>query len=95
MAINLISSQGMDKGRVMHSESDNREIMISDKADEVTEERFEWRINRYQIGLKISMAGSDSIFDFLHLLYCKCEKINFKWGAPYKDSPDWMKRKQQ
>ena len=31
----------MDKGRVMHSESDNREIMISDKADEVTEERFE------------------------------------------------------
>lgn len=41
MAINLISSQGMDKGRVMHSESDNREIMISDKADEVTEERFE------------------------------------------------------
>ena len=33
----------------MHSKSDNTEIMINDKADEVIEERFQSLILRYQI----------------------------------------------
>ena len=40
-AINYISSKGTDKEHVIHSKSDNIEIMINDKADEVTEELFE------------------------------------------------------
>ena len=40
-AINYISSRGTDKEHVIHSKSDNIEIMINDKADEVTEELFE------------------------------------------------------
>ena len=31
----------------MHSESDNKEITINDKADEVFEELFESILNRY------------------------------------------------
>ena len=36
----------------MHSKSDNIEIMINDKADEVIGERFESILSRYQIGIE-------------------------------------------
>ena len=71
----------------------NTEITINEKADEVIEERFESLLNRYQIGLETSMRGSDFIFDFVHLLYYKCHKINFKQGGSYIDSSDWIKTK--
>ena len=35
MGLNFISSKDNDKERLMHSESDNKEMMINDKADEV------------------------------------------------------------
>ena len=35
----------------MHSKSDNIEIMINDKADEVVEEILQSLLSRYQIGL--------------------------------------------
>ena len=35
IAINFISTKDVDEERVMHSKSDNMEIMINDKADEV------------------------------------------------------------
>ena len=49
-------------------------MMINDKADKVIEKRFESLLNKYRIGLKTSMSGSDFIFDSNHL----CHKINFK-----------------
>ena len=39
------------------------------------------------------MRGSDFIFDCLHLLYCKCHKINFKPAVSYIGSPDCLKIK--
>ena len=36
----------------MHSNSDNIEIMIQDKADKVTEKRYESLLSRYQADLK-------------------------------------------
>ena len=59
----------------MHSNSDNIEIMIYDKADGVIEELYESLPSRYQIGLETSMKCSESIFDCVHSLYCKCDKI--------------------
>ena len=47
----------------MRSKSDNREIMINDKANETTEELFESLLNRYHFGLESSIRGSDFIFD--------------------------------
>ena len=38
----------------MHSKSDNIEIMINDKADEVIEELFQSLLSRYQIELETS-----------------------------------------
>ena len=51
----------------MHSKSDNFEIMIYGKTDEVIKELFESLLNRYQIGLETSMKGSDFIFHCINL----------------------------
>ena len=58
----------MMKDCVMRSKSDNIEIMISDKADEVIEELFQSLLSRYQIGLETSMRVSDFVFDFIIVL---------------------------
>ena len=58
----------------MHSRSDHIEIMINDKVDEVIEKLCESLLNRYQVGLKTSMRGSDFIFDCVHLMYYKKTK---------------------
>ena len=73
--------------------SDNIEVMINDKADEVTEELFQSLLSRYQIGLETSVKGSEFAFDCIHLLYCKCHKIDPKRGGSYIDSLNWMKSK--
>ena len=51
MANNFISSRDNDKEHVMHSKSDNIEIMISNEGDEVIEEPFDSLKNRYQNNL--------------------------------------------
>ena len=50
-------------------------------------------LSRYQIGLETSMRESDFIFDSVQLLYYKFHKINFKRGASYMDSLEWIKKK--
>ena len=87
-----MSSKDNDEERVMHSENDNIEIMINNKADEVKEELFQSPFSIYQIGLEKSMKGSNYIFHCVYLLYHKCRKINFKrGGSSYTDFADWIK----
>ena len=59
----------------MMKESDNIKIITNDEADEVIEELFKSLKNRYQNNLE-SMKGSEFVFDYVHLLYYKCHKIN-------------------
>ena len=63
------SNKNFDEELVMHSKSDNTEVMVYDKADEVIDERFESLLFWYQIGLEISMRGSDFIFMFTYCTY--------------------------
>ena len=108
IAINFISSKDSYKERERHSERDNAEIIINDKADEVIENTeiiindkadevleniFDSLNKKYQIILEKSMRGSDFIFDCVHVLYYKCHKINRNCGGSYIDSPDWIKNK--
>ena len=68
MPTNFISSiDNDDEDHVMHSKSDNIEIMINYQANEVTENLFDSLKNRYQINLK-SIKGSEFVFDYVHLL---------------------------
>ena len=53
ITINFISSKDdNDEERVMHSKSDNIEIMISDEVDEVIKKLFDSLKNRYQNNLQ-------------------------------------------
>ena len=40
-----------------------------------------------------SLKGSEIVFDYFHLLYYKCHKINSDHGRSYIHSPDWIKNK--
>ena len=40
-----------------------------------------------------SINGSDFVFYYVQLLYCKCQKINPNCGKSYIDSPNWIKNK--
>ena len=81
IAITSMSSKGANKERLMHSKSDNIKIMTNDKVDEVIEELFQSFLLRYQVGLETPMKDSSFIFDHVHLLYYKCDKINPNSGG--------------
>ena len=67
--------------------------MVNDKADEVVEELSESLLNRYQNNQEKQIKSSEFDFDYVHLLYCKCHKINPNLGGLHIDSPDWIKNK--
>ena len=66
--------------------------MISDEADDFTEKSFKSLKNIYQNNLE-SIKGSEFVFDYVHLLYYECHKINPNGGGLYIDSPDWIRNK--
>ena len=65
----------------MHSKSDNVEIMIGSKANEIIEELFKSLLQRYQEGLEESMRGSEFIFDSIDALYYDFNKISLSRGG--------------
>ena len=75
--------------RLMHSKSDNKQIMFSYVTWNYTK-LFNLRKNRYQNSLQ-SMRGSESVFDYVYLLHCKWHKIKLNRSGSYIDFPDWIK----
>ena len=71
-----------DEERVIQSKSDKIEIMSNDEADEVIKELFDSLKNRDQNNLK-SMKGSVFVFNYVHLMYYKCHKINLNRGGSF------------
>ena len=61
-----MSSKDNDEECIMHSKSDNKEIMINEKEDEFTEELFQSLLFRYQTGLGRSMESIDFLFGYVH-----------------------------
>ena len=92
MEINFISSKDSNETQIMHSESDNIEIMMGSKTDEIIEELLESLLQRYQEGLEKSIKGSEFIFDSVDVLYYNFNKISLNRGEPYIDSPKWLKK---
>ena len=92
IANNFISSIDNDEERVIHSKSDNIEIMINDEADKVIKELSDSLKNRYQNNLE-PMKGCEFVFDYVQLLFHKYHKINPNRGGSYIDSSDSIKNK--
>ena len=68
MMINFISSKDSDEISVMHTKSNNIEIMMGNETDEIIEELFGHLLQEYQEGLKEKIRGSEFVFESVDLL---------------------------
>ena len=92
--INFISLKpGSDETRVMHTKSDNEEIMNGSDTDEIIEELFKSFLQKYEENLQEKMKGLDFEFDRVNFLYYDFNKISINRGGSYIDSPKWLKNK--
>ena len=69
IANNFISSIDNDEKCVMHSKSDNIEIMINGEVDEVIKKVFDLLKNRNQNNLEL-IKSSEFVFNYVYLLHC-------------------------
>ena len=83
-----------DETHIMHTKSDNEEIMVGSDTNEIIKELFKSFLQRYQEGLQEKMKGSEFEFDGVNLLYYDFNKTSLNRGGPYIDSPEWIKDKQ-
>ena len=84
-----------DKTRIMHTKSDNTEIMIGSDTNEVIKELFESFLQRYQEGLQEKMRGSDFAVEGVNLMYYAFNKISLNRRRSYIESATWIKDKNQ
>ena len=75
--INFISLKpGSDEIRIMHTRSDNFEIMIGKDNDQTIEDLFKSYLQKYEENLQNKMRGSDFEFDGVNFLYYDFNKIS-------------------
>ena len=82
-----------DETRILHTKSDNTEIMIGSDTNEVIKELLKSFLQRYQEGLQEKMRGSEFAFDGVNLLYYDFNKISLNRGGSYIESAKWIKDK--
>ena len=82
-----------DETRIMHTKSDNTEIMTGSDTNEVFKELFKSFLQKDQEGLQEKMRGSEFGFDGIHLLYYDFNKISLNRGGSYTESAKWIKDK--
>ena len=93
MRIVFISFIDRNKTQLMHTKSDNVEIMTGTDTNEAINELINSFMKRYHEGLETKMKGSSYIFESIDLLEYHLNKINLNRGSSYIDSPKWLKNK--
>ena len=80
--INFISSKrDSDETRIMHTKSNNKEIMIGSETNEVIEDLFKSLLQGYQENLEEKMKGSEFVFDGVNVLYYDLNKMSLNKGG--------------
>ena len=82
-----------NKTQVMHTKSDNVEIMNGTDTSDAINKLISSFMKRYQEGLESKMKGSRYIFERTDLLEYHLHKISLNRGSSYIDSPIWIKNK--
>ena len=85
--------KNLDEWKIHLTKSDYIEIMIGNKTDGIINELFELPLSRHQIGLEVSIKGSEFVFDYIDGLHYKCNKIDLNRCGSYIDFPKWLKNK--
>ena len=93
MRINFISSLDTVEFRIMHTKSNNMEIINGIETDDSINELFESFPKKYLEGLETKMEGSNFMFDSVDFLYYSLHKISLNRAGSYIGSPDWIKNK--
>ena len=94
VAINIFPPKDSKETCSMHTKSNNIEIMIGNKTDEITEGLFETLLSKYQKGLEESMGHRQLSFDSVDLVQCKCLIIRLNRSRSHINSPKWLKNKE-
>ena len=68
MRIIFVSSLDVNEIHIMHTKSDNIEIMSGTETNEVIDELFKSFLRRYQEGLETKMKGGSFVFEIVDLL---------------------------
>ena len=93
MRIIFVSFIDRNETRVMHTKSNNIEIMNSIDTSDAINELIDSFYKRYQEGLETKMKGSSYIFEHIDLLEYHLHKISLNRGSSYIESPEWIKNK--
>ena len=95
MRIIFVSSLDTNENHIMHTKSDNIEIMNGIETSEAITELLNSILRRYQEGLETKMKRSGYIFDSVDLLEYHLQRISLNRGSQYINSPQWLKTKEQ
>ena len=94
MRINFISSKpGSDETRIMHTKSNNTEIMNGSDTKEAIEELFKSLLDRYQENLEEKMSGSEFVFDAVNVLHYDLNNLSLNRGGSYIPTIKWLDTK--
>ena len=92
MAIKFFYSKDSEETHIMHSKSENIEVMMGNKTNEIIEELFDSFLQRPQKSLELSMRRIEFVFDSVNSLYYKLHKISLNRSGSYIDSPKAKKQ---
>ena len=92
MRIIFVSSLDTNENHIMHTKSDNIEIMNGTKTNDAINELFNSFLKRYQEGLETKMKGSGYILERADLLGYHLHKISLNRGSSNINSPKWLKK---
>ena len=88
MRIIFISFIDKNETQVMHTKSDNVEIMNGTDTSDSINKLINSFIKRYQEGLETKMKGSSYIFERIDLLEYHLHKISLNRGSLYIESSE-------
>ena len=91
MRIIFISFIDKNKTQVMHTKSDNVEIMNGTDTSDAINKLNNSFMKRYQEGQETKMKVSSYIFERIDLLEYHLHKISLNRGSSYISSPEWIK----
>ena len=87
---NSISSKVTGETRTFFVWSDNEEIRLGNKTDDIIKELFKSFLNNYQKEEITLRNGSGFVFKSVVLLSYTFHKISLKSGKSYIKSPEWI-----
>ena len=93
MRIIFVSFIDKNETQVMHTKSDNVEIMNGTDTSDAINELIDSFMKRYQEGLETKMRGSSFTFERIDLLEYHLHEISLNRGSSYIKSPEWLKNK--